>query len=199
MDKQLIISIGRECGSGGHEIAKALAKELQLPLYDKEMLEKYCREKGYDVDSFYRYDEAPRNIFTSRRVRGFSNSPEENVAVMQFEILHEKAMQGDSFVVLGRCSEEILRDNPAMISIFVLADIGFKKQHLQTVHHVPAEEVLTAMVDTDRRRKYYHNQYSRGKWGDSRNYDLCVNSAALGLEGTIDFLKDYIRRRQEQM
>ena len=191
--KQMIISVSREYGSGGQAIASALAEEFGLALYDKAMLDRRAREQGFDAAALERYDEEPRNFFTSRRVRGLSNSPEENVAQMQFALLREQAEAGESFVVLGRCGEEILRDRPGLISIFVQADIGFRKERILREYQIPEEQVLEKMADMDRRRRYYHNQYCQGKWGEIQNYDLCINTAALGMEGTIAFLKDYVR------
>ena len=197
MQQQWIISVSREYGSGGHEIASALAEEFGLPLFDKKMLRQHCEEQGMDIHAVEHYDEAPRMMFGTKRIRGMSSSPEENVAMMQFARLHQEAAAGHSFVVLGRCGEEILRDEPGLISIFVLADIGFRKRRIRSQYQVPEYEVLQKMADMDRRRRFYHNEYCRGKWGDSRNYDLCVNTAALGMDGTIEFLKDYVRRRMQ--
>lgn len=199
MEKQLIITIGREFGSGGQEIANELARRFDLPLYDKTMLEQIAEEKGVDAEVLKRYDEAPRNILFTRHVKGYSNSMEENVAQMQFEYLRDKAAAGESFVVLGRCGEEILKANPNVISIFVLADIRLKRERVMRIMGVSADEALEMMSKMDRRRKCYHNQFSNGKWGDSRSYDLCVNSARLGVDKTIDFLEQYIRLRQAQM
>ena len=195
--EQLIISISREYGSGGQAIASALAEEFGLPLFDKAMLDRRDREQGFDAAALERYDEEPRNFFTSRRVRGLSNSPEENVARMQFAVLREQAEAGKSFVVLGRCGEEVLRDVPGLISIFVQADIGFRKERVLKEYQIPEDQVLEKMADMDRRRRYYHNQYCRGKWGEIQNYDLCINTAALGMEGTIEFLKEYVRCRRK--
>lgn len=195
MEKQLIISVSREFGSGGHEIASELARRFNLPLYDKNILEQIACKHNLNIHRLEPYDEAPKNIFTSRNVRGFSNSPEEQVAQMQFRYLRSKAEAGDSFVALGRCSEEILKDYPCLVSIFVLADIAFKKERTMARDNTSEEEALELMSKADRRRKYYHNQHCRGKWGDSRNYDLCVNSAKLGIEGTTKLLDGYIRER----
>ena len=199
MDKQLLIVMGREFGSGGREIAKELARRFRLPVYDKSMLEKIALEEGYDAEVLRHYDEKPRNIFTSRHVRGFTNSPEENVAQMQFNFLREHAEKGESFLVLGRCGEEILKDFPGMVSIFVLSDIGFKKARTMARDNTPEDEALALMARKDLQRKYYHNQYCSGKWGDSRNYDLCINSARLGIKRTTDVLEDYIKARMEEL
>ena len=199
MEKQLIISISRECSSGGHEIASELARRFNLPLYDKSILEQIASKHNLNIRRLEPYDESPKNILTSRNVKGFSNSPEEQVAMMQFRYLRAKAEEGGSFVVLGRCSEEVLMDFSNLVSIFVLSDIGFKKQRAMELRHISEEDALELMSRTDRRRKYYHNQHCRGKWGDSRNYDLCVNSARLGIPGTIHLLEQYIRARMELM
>ena len=195
MKKQLLIVVSREFGRGGHEIASALAQEIHLPLYDKNLLEQIAAESGFSLETLKQYDESPRNFFTSRSVKGFNNAPQEHVAHMQFTYLKNKAAAGESFVVLGRCGEEVLKDFPNLISIFVLSDIGFKKARTMARDNTSEEDALELMAHTDRRRKYYHNQYCRGKWGDSRNYDLCINSAKLGIEGTVDFLTKYIRAR----
>ena len=102
MEKQLIISVSREFGSGGHEIASELARRFDLPLYDRNILEQIAQKHNLNIRRLEPYDEAPKNIFTSRNVKGFSNSPEEQVAQMQFRYLRARAEEGGSFVVLGR-------------------------------------------------------------------------------------------------
>lgn len=199
MEKQLIISVSREFGSGGHEIASELARRFNLPLYHRSILEQIATKHNLNIRRLEPYDEAPKNIFTSRNVKGFSNSPEEQVAQMQFRYLRTKAEEGDSFVVLGRCAEEVLKDYPCLVSIFVLSDIAFKKERTMAHGNTSEEEALELMAKADRRRKYYHNQHCRGKWGDSRNYDLCINSAKLGIPVTTDLLEKYIRTRAELM
>lgn len=115
MAQQLIISIGREYGSGGHEIAERLAERFELHFYDKNLLKEIALEKNINADKLEKYDEIPRSV--SRKVRGFSSSPEENTANMQFEYLRKMAENGKSFVIVGRCSETVLRDYSCMISI----------------------------------------------------------------------------------
>lgn len=197
MAEQLIISIGREYGSGGRYIAEHLAKEFNIPLYDRNMLEEIAAEKGADADNLVKYDEAPKNRFLYRRVRGFSNSPEDNVANMQFEFLKKKADEGQSFVVLGRCAEHILRENKNMISIFVLGDQACKVERLMKKRNFTEKQAKDAMNRHDKNRKTYHNHYSVYSWGDSRGYDLCVNSSRLGLDGTIELIKQYVSDRIE--
>lgn len=195
MKKQVIIAVSREFGSGGHIIAASLARHFNLPLYDKSILDKIAEENGYDSMLLKHYDEKPRNRFTSRKVKGYCNSNEANIANMQFNYLKERAESGESFIVLGRCAEEIFKDFDGLISIFVLADIWFKKERTMDREHLNESAALDLMSKKDLQRKYYHNQYSRGKWGDSRNYDLCINSARLGILKTSDFVIQYVEER----
>lgn len=196
MEKQLIISVGREFGSGGHEIAEMLAKRFHLSLYDNNLLQEIAAEKSVDASHFEKYDEAPRNMLFSRKVKGYSNSMEENIANMQFEYLRRKAADGESFVVVGRCAETILRNCPGLISIFVLGDWKNKVERITKLYEMTPEEAEVFIVREDKKRKNYHNYYCQGKWGDSRNYDISVNSSKLGEEATVEILVDYIKRRQ---
>ena len=193
--KQLIISVGREFGSGGHEIAEELAKRFHLPFYDYHLIGEIAAGKKIDVKTLERFDELPKIPFFSRTVKGYSNSPQENIANMQFEYLKKKAAAGESFVIVGRCSETILKGNPGLISIFVLGDIEAKVDRVTEREHVSRIEAEEMIARHDRKRKTYHNHYCRGKWGDSRNYDISINSSKLGPLGTVDILEEYIRRR----
>lgn len=197
MDKQLIISIGREFGSGGHEIAEKLAERFQLTLYDKNLLQCMSEEKNMDGKSLEKYDEKPRNKWFTRTVRGYTNSAEENLFHMQFDFLMNKAEAGESFVIVGRCAETILRKFPSMISIFVLGDWDSKVDRVTRLYNLNRVEAESFIYRQDSKRKTYHNYYCKGKWGDSRNYDISINSSKLGEEKTTDILEEYINRRIE--
>lgn len=192
---QLIISIGREYGSGGHAIAEELAKRFDIPLYDRNMLDHIADEKSVNADNLRKFDEKPKNKLLSRRVKGYSNSPEDAIAHMQFDFLRKKASDGESFVVVGRCADTILRENEGLVSIFILGDKQAKAARIEKIRGFDHKEALEAMKRHDKYRKHYHNNYCEMKWGDSRNYDLSVNSTRLGIERTTDMLESYIKER----
>lgn len=195
MSEPLIVALGREFGSGGHEIARSLAKRFSLPLYEKNMLEAIAQTRELDMEHLARYDEQPKNRLMYRTVKGFSNAPGDALAQMQFQYLREQADAGRSFVVVGRCAEEVLRGHPGLVSIFVLADRDFKLARTMERGAASQGEAQAILLREDRRRKLYHDQFCKGKWGTSRNYDLTVNSARLGIQGTADILEQYIRAR----
>lgn len=196
MDSQLIISIGREFGSAGHEIAQKLAEHYNIPLLDSNLLEEAASEKNMDAGNLQYLDEKHKKYGLYRTVRGFSSHPEDNVAFIQFEYLRKKASRGDSFVVVGRCSEDILKEYKSMISIFILGDIDCKKARIKELYGLSDFQASKLIKEEDTKRKRYHNSYCEGKWGDSRNYDISVNSSKAGLENTLKFLIDYIDMRR---
>lgn len=194
-EQQIIIAIGREFGSGGHEIAEKLSEIFGIKLYDKNILQNIAEAKNMDVANYEKYDEVPRKMMFSRTVKGLSNSMEENIAQMQFRFLEDKANSGESFVVVGRCAETILKYHPALVSIFVLSDWDAKVERVMRIYELTKGEAESFMYRNDRKRKEYHNYFCKIKWGDSRNYDLCVNSSRLGEEETVQMLKEYIEKR----
>ena len=194
----MIVAISRECGSGGHTIAELIAGHYKIPLLDRNLLTEMCNEKNINVSNLERFDEAPRNKLLSRTVKGFSNSPEEIIAEMQFDFLKKKAEQGESFVVVGRCAETVLKGNPNLISFFVLGDMDKKIDTISKLHSITKNEAYAFIRRIDKKRKFYHNTYSNVKWGDSRNYDLCINSSRMGINSTFLVMLDYIDKRMEK-
>ena len=198
-EKQVIISIGREFGSAGHEIAEALAKKYQLKLYDYHLLREIAEEKNVHVAELEPYDEIPKKGFGYRTVKGYSNSPQENIAYMQFNHLKKRAAEGESFVVVGRCAEEALKGYEGLITIFILGNMDKKIERIMRLHNVNEKRAKEMIIEQDKKRKAYHNYFCEGKWGDSRNYDFSINSSKLGVEATIEILEDYINRRIEML
>jgi cytidylate kinase len=188
MKEQVIVTVGREHGSGGHYIAQLMSDKLGIKLYDKEIVEATTLTSGYKKEVVDRMDEKPVNFFLSRRIGEYSNSLEENVAEMTFNYINAKAISGESFIVVGRCAEQVLKDNPNVVRIFIEGDRATKIQRIKDVENVSESKAETIMKEVDRRRKTYHNYYCDRKWGDSRGYDIVANSSRLGLEKTADLL-----------
>ena len=191
---QLIISIGREFGSGGHEIAEKLAKHYDMPLYDHNLLDKIAEERNLNSEELKSYDEVQDGVF-HRRVRGMSSSMTEHVAQLQFDYLKEKATTGESFVVVGRCSETVLKDNKGLIAIFVNGHKDQKVARVSKEDELSESQAADLMKKKDRARKMYHNINCDSKWGDSRNYELVINSSKLGVDKSVQMLIQYIDAR----
>lgn len=198
MGKQMIISVGREFGSGGHIVAANLAKHFGLTLLDSNILSEIARKNNTSEESLRKYDESARNLLFSRSVNGFSNSPEEIIAQMQFDYIKEKADAGESFVVIGRCADYVLRDNPNLIKIFILGDMEARIARTAERENITPDKARVRIAQADKRRKYFHNTHSENKWGDSRSYDITVNSSKLGFDRATDLLIKYIELRTSE-
>lgn len=191
MAEQLIISIGREYGSAGHKIAEKVAKELNLEFYDRKRLDELAEEKDAEFEEIEEKEDAPRNPFL--RLKAKKDSKDEDTLQKQFNFLQEKADSGESFVVVGRCAEVVLSHNEANISIFILGDIDAKMKHVMRKYDIDEKEALAKMKRHDRNRKRYHNEHSQIAWGDSRGYDLTINSSKLGTDKTVQAIVQYVK------
>ncbi len=193
MAKQFIIAIAREYGSGGRVIAEELAKRYNVNLYGKNLLDFIAKEKNLNLDKLKKYDEKARNPWLSRTVDGYSNSPEDTVAQMQFDYLKERAESGESFVVLGRCASYVLRDSDGLVKIFVTGEKDAKIKRIASIEKLNYGEAQILVEKRNKMRRNYHNYYSKEKWGDSRHYDLIVNSSKIGIDNTVDVIDSYIK------
>ncbi len=192
---QIIISVGREFGSGGRVIAEALAKRFDIPIYDRHLILEIAEKTGLAPELIEKYNENPKTKFISRNVRGYSNSIEENIAEMQFKFIEDKAASGESFVVVGRCSETKLRKFDSLVSLFILGDMDEKIKRVMEVYDLSEDKAKELISKKDKKRRKYHNSHCNAYWGDSRLYDLSINSSRLGIDGTVDILEEYIRAR----
>lgn len=195
MDKQLIISVGREFGSGGHAIAEELSKRFGIKLYDNNLLLEIAEKNGSDAEIIQKFDEAPKLRILSRTVRGYNNSPEDVISQLQFDYMRELAQNGESFVIVGRCAETVLKGHPALVSIFVLGDYETKLARISEKYSLSQKEAKSLIKTTDKKRKSYHNYHCELHWGDSRLYEVSINSSKLGIDETVDILETYINKR----
>ena len=195
MSKRFIIAIGREFGSGGKHIGRALAKELGVNLYDRNIVEKVAEELEVDPEHLQAYAKKKKRHFFHKSVNGHTTSFEDHVAEMQFNYIRRLGESDESFVIVGRCAEEILKDYAGVISIFVKGDREYRIGRVMKQFGLDRKAAVEKMDRHDRTRKYYHDRYCKGKWGEVDTYDLCIDSTHFGTEGTAEFIKEYVKRR----
>ena len=199
MKEQIIITIGRESGSGGHAIAKKVADAMGIAYYDKKRLvEGTAKLGGLNRSYVKKLDEKPAGFPFTGRIGGYEESPESNVARMTFDYIRQIAASGESCVIVGRCADSVLAGNPNVIRVFVVGEDEDKTRRLAGIRQIPLEEADEERKETDRFRRAYHNYYSKTKWGDSRAYDLIVNSSKLGIAETAEFIKDFAEAFKER-
>ncbi len=198
MTSNLIITIGRQSGSGGKEIGQKVAEKLGIKCYDKELLALAAKESGLCEELFQSHDEKPTKSFLYSLVMdsysfgytssGYMDMPiNHKIFLAQFEAIKALADR-EPCVIVGRCADYALEDYPNRVSIFVTGDDKAKIKRLAERNNVTEAKAKEIMMKTDKERSSYYNYYSSKKWGDVRSYDLCVNSSVLGIEGTVDLI-----------
>ena len=216
MSKQYVIVIGRQFGSGGREIGVKLAEKLGIPLYDKTILAKVAEEQNISDERLRKMDEYLnahrfKNIFAQAVTPIFGAGylyetdtgavlDREQVFQWQSGVIRELAAAGPC-IIIGRCADEVLKDHPNLISVFVTAPKDAREERIAKLHpNHPREHYETHrqyIEKTDRLRAYYYNYNTGRVWGDINNYDLCVDATKLGIDGTVEMLAAYVNRRLE--
>lgn len=200
--ENIIICVGRQLGSGGHIIAKQLAKTFDCKLYDREVLALAAQQSGFSAKVFEQNDEK-KGFFESMfhmhvpfvtdgsfYDNGLS---QENLFRLQSDAIR-KAAEQESGVFVGRCAEYVLRDMSNMVSVFVTADIDERIARVSERHNCSADEARKIIEQQESRRASYYNYYTGKEWGHGDSYDLCVNSSRLGIDGTKNLIADFVRQ-----
>lgn len=206
MSNNLIITIGRECGSGGRHIGKKLAEELGIQCYDKELIDVAVKKSGLCKEIFETHDEKPTSSFLYSLVMdtyslGYASSAymdmplNHKVFLAQFDTIKQIASE-ESCVIIGRCADYALADFPNVVTVFITADEDVKINTLMGRHDMTEAQAKSFMAKTDKKRASYYNYYSSKRWGDSKSYDLCINSSKVGLEGAIRIIKAFAEEKQ---
>lgn len=198
-DNRLIINVGRQFGSGGKLVALALGRKLGIPVYDQELITKAAEESGFSKDLFAKSDEKRNMLAFSSfvvdvgRFGSVDNYMNDNqLFVIQSNVIRSIADKG-SAIFIGRCSDYILRDRKCL-DVFVTADDAVRIKRVAARMNLSQEQAESLIRKKDRTRETYYNYYTFGNWGVASNYDLCVDSSILGIDGTADMIIDFTRR-----
>lgn len=193
----MIISIGRQHGSGGREIARLLAQELGIKCYDKEIVDEAAKHSDFSRDLINAYDEKRMSAFMLHAGGyGLNENFRLNMQVVsaQFDAIRKIASKGDCIFV-GRCADYILRDRSDLVSVFILGDMDERLKCLERRQGLDVAAARKKIKEVDKDRSSFYKYYSDQVWGDAQNYDLCINSSRLGVEGTVKVIMDYIKTR----
>ena len=202
MKKHFVITIGREFGSGGRQIGMALAEKLGVKCYDKELLAIAAKESGLSEEVLNSLDERPTNSFLYSLVMdtysmGYSTSsyidmPLNQKAFMaQYDTI-KKLAEEESCIIVGRCADYALKDRDDCFTVFIKASMEDKINRVSRIYNLSEDKAKDLIVKTNKKRSSYYNFYANRKWGDSRTYDLCIDSSVLGIEGTVELLSAYL-------
>ena len=205
MNENYVINIGRQLGSGGHEIGDKLGARLGIDLYDNELINAASENSGLCKEFFERADEeASQGMFgvLSNLHFAFADSSAPSASMLSNNSLFK--IQSDvirmiaaakSCIFMGRCADYILRDNPRHINLFITAAFEDRIARICAKRNISPEAAKTAIEKCDKKRADYYNYYSAKTWGAAESYDLCINSSIFGIDKTVDFLFDFVQQK----
>lgn len=208
MANHTIFTIGRQYGSGGHDVGLMLAKELGIPFYDKELLARAAKDSGFCQELFENHDEKPTNSFLYSLVMdtyslgyssaAFSEMPlNHKVFLAQFDTIKKIAEEGPC-VIVGRCADYALEDFPNVVNVFIHADLQSRIRRIAQRHDLSDAKAKDLILKTDKRRASYYNYYTSKKWGEASGYDLCLNTSSLSLEDAIHMIQEFASCKAEK-
>lgn len=203
MDKT-IINIGRQLGSGGKQVGEMLAREFNIPIYDRTLIDMAAQESGFAKEFFEKSDEEKgflRHLFNLHFPFGGggyygSCLSDESLFQIQSDVIRHLAEREESCIFVGRCADYILRDDPRCINVFITADAADRIARIRERHpELTVEQAQAFMEKADQKRAAYYNYYSGHTWGVAETYHLCINSSVWGLEETMHLIKAFIEKR----
>ena len=199
MEKKIIINVGRQFGSGGRIIAQKIGDKLGIKVYDNDLISKAAEASGFSRYLFRKSDEK-RSLFSFNSFfssQGFGQAEnyvnDNELFRIQSQVIRDIAAS-ESAVIIGRCADYILRDLDCTVDVFICAPKDKRKKTVAARIGSTLEKAEEVMNRTDRKRETYYNYFTFGNWGVASNYDLCVDSSILGIDGTADFIIDFARR-----
>lgn len=202
-DKHIIICIGRQLGSGGHDIARMLACDFNAKYYDRELLNLAAKESGFS-EKFFEQNDEQRGLFRTLFHMHASHIPDNSLYQSNFsqESLFKfqsdairKAASQESCVFVGRCADYVLRDYENVLNVFITASIDFRIRQIMSKQKLEAVQARKFIEQHEAKRAAYYNYYTGKKWGAAESYDLCIDTSVLGMQKTELFIADFIRKR----
>ncbi|HIQ75171.1 MAG TPA: cytidylate kinase-like family protein [Candidatus Cottocaccamicrobium excrementipullorum] len=201
-EKRLVITIGRQYGSGGREIGARLAQDLGFGFYDKNILRLNSDESGIKESYFYLADERPGNKLLYKIITGLV--PEDKMPSFGADLISadnlfrfqsaviRKLAEAENCVIIGRCADYILEGTDGLVRIYLYADMDARIQRIERLGYFDSKDVKKNIKRMDRERREYHRYYTGREWESTENYDLMLNTAKLGVDGCVEAIKQYL-------
>lgn len=197
-----IITISRQYGSGGREIGKKLAEQLDIPFYDNEIITRAAKESGFAEAAFHRAEQKATNSLLysiamglnsyGSQDFGYSNlSLDDRIYLAQSEVIHNLADEGPC-VIVGRCADYVLRNHKNIVNIFIWASIESRVKRAVESYQMPEHKAAEQILKIDKRRANYYNYHANEKWGRADNYHLSIKSDFLGIDKTVETIKEFL-------
>lgn len=199
MDKKYIFTIGRQFGSGGIAVGKALSEKLQIPFYDSEILTRVAQESGLCEEILKNHDEKPaQSVFYSAWATPFHTSELPlglKVFLAQFNVIKKLAKEGPC-VIVGRCADYVLKDFDNVVKTFIYASSEVRIKNLTEKIGVTEKQARSMMHKADKTRTAYYNYFTEKEWGKPDSYDMMIDMSLITPEGAADIIIAYSKARK---
>lgn len=204
MSENIVVTIARQCGSGGREVGEILSKRLGMVYHDKSLINLAAEKSGMSPEILQNADEkATPSFLYSIAVGAIGMVPfshgmpydtpiNDKLFILQSDIIEEEAKKYPC-VFVGRCADFILRNHPRLVRVFVYASPESRIERISKVNDVDKGEAKSLMTKIDKKRANYYNYYTSQKWGKSENYDLMIDTTKIGIEGAAKLIEEYIK------
>ena len=204
MAKKLIITIARQYGSGGREIGERVAEILDIPMYDKELIKDAAAKGSLNEEVLRTTDESAANsllytlamgsnVLGATMQFGYKMPLNDKLFILQSEVIREYAAAG-SCVIIGRCGNYILKDDPDVIKLYIYSDLETSLDRVTELYGMKPSEAKRTIEKIDKSRAAYYEYYTGEDWHDLSNYDLCVNTSGISFENAADIILAYIEK-----
>ena len=195
----MIITIARQHGSSGREIARALSEDLGIQCFDKEIVDEAAENSSFGKELISSCEEkrgSPLMLQTAQYPSmNYGLGLNIQVASAQFDVIRKLADQGDCIFV-GRCADYILRERKDLTRVFIMGEQEDKIRCIMNRQNVSETEAKKKIKQVDKDRSSYYKYYTDQIWGESENYDLCINSSKIGVAGAVNVIKAYIENNK---
>ncbi len=206
MNFNTVIAIGRQYGSGGREIGEILSDMMGIPFFDRELVAIAAEKSGVSKDVYSHIDETATNSLLyalstgaytlSSHFTTVNDLPlNDKLYIIQTNLIKDIVKDNGSCVIVGRCADYILKDDPRCVSVFIHAPLKARVQRIMEKEGLSAVAAESRIIKTDKKRANYYNFYTNREWGDINNYELCINSAVLGKQKTAEMILEYVKKR----
>ncbi|MBO4423271.1 MAG: cytidylate kinase-like family protein [Clostridia bacterium] len=210
MGYSTVVAIGRQYGSGGREIGELVSEMMGVPFFDRELIAIAAERSGVSRDIYAHIDETATNSLLyalstgaytfSSHFTTVSDLPlNDKLYIIQTNLIKDIVAEHGSCVIVGRCADYILKDDPRCASVFIHAPMKDRIKRIMEKEDLNAAAAESRIIKTDKKRANYYNFYTNREWGDMTHYELCIDSSVLGKQKTAELILDYIKRREQHV
>lgn len=203
----LVITIGRQFGSGGRDVGEKVAKYFDIPFYDKELVEIAAQKSNISKEALKEVDERATNSFLyslasgNYSMRGM-NAPiyyempiNDKLFIAQAEVIKELAKKGPC-VIVGRCADYVLEnENVDLVNVFIHGSVDYRAKRVMEALELTQAKARDKVIKTDKQRRTYYDYYTSKDWGVMSNYDLCVDAEKFGIDGTAEIIINSVKNK----